>query len=69
MCSGLMRLHGRLARRARAEPTADEADEVHEAVPAHLERAVAEQRPDRQRHGIELGIGKQMSPAGDCDAG
>ena len=39
--------------RAPAEPAEREADEVHEPVPAHLER------PDRERNGIEVRIRKQ----------
>ena len=52
---------GLLGMRARAEPAEREADEIHDPVPAHLERAKAEQGPDREGNRIEMRIRKQTA--------
>ncbi len=54
---------------ARAEPAAHEADEIHDPVPAHFERAEAEQRPDRECHRIEIGIREQIATKRERSAG
>ena len=56
-----------LRARAHAEPRRDEAGEVHEAVPTHLERAETEQRADADRDGIEFGVLEQAAFT-DCSA-
>src|SRR5262245_18301646 len=34
-------------------PGSDEPDEIHDSVPVDLDRAVAEEWPDGERHGVE----------------
>jgi hypothetical protein len=48
-----------LGARPRAEPAGAEADQIHEPIPMHGHGPIAEQRPDRDRDGIESRIREQ----------